>query len=325
MKRLTIFVLLLVAPFCGCSAIPVVSSLPGMVADVFDPGHKVVARDEQDPSLGGDKDEPPGLIKPDDFPLESQTVTPEAQPSSRLDPPSGNVVKVASKAADPPPTDSASRRRAEEFYRHQELAMSSGITITPHQTAEGLPSDGTIPIKLATISAVSDVKAHQVGDIVTVNISEAINGQAQANTNLSNARTTKSGLPGFFGATAALASHNPFLDTQNLVNATYNQSTQGGGAMTASDTFTANVSAVVVALTPSGNLYIKGDRRVLIHGEYDVIHLSGIVRPQDLDSNNTVPSNLVANLHLTFSGKGHVHDQQRAGAGSRLLDWLWPF
>src|SRR5579875_2989489 len=151
MKRLTIFVLLLVAPFCGCSAIPVVSSLPGMVADVFDPGHKVVARDEQDPSLGGDKDEPPGLIKPDDFPLESQTVTPEAQPSSRLDPPSGNVVKVASKAADPPPTDSDRRRRDKKFYRHRKLPMSSEITIPPQQTAEGLPSDGTIQKKFAKI------------------------------------------------------------------------------------------------------------------------------------------------------------------------------
>ncbi len=95
--------------------------------------------------------------------------------------------------------------------------------------------------------------------------------------------------------------------------------------MSAGDTFTATVSSVVVAVNPTGTLSIRGDRQVRVNGEDDTIRLSGVVRPEDLDSNNTVSSTLVANLQVSMVGEGQIRDKQGNGLGTRLFDWVWPF
>ncbi len=95
--------------------------------------------------------------------------------------------------------------------------------------------------------------------------------------------------------------------------------------MTAADTFTATVSAIVVAVNPSGTLSIKGDRHVQVNGEDDTIHLSGVIRPQDLDSNDMISSSQVADLVVSMLGKGQIRDKQGNGIGTRIFDWLWAF
>ena len=93
----------------------------------------------------------------------------------------------------------------------------------------------------------------------------------------------------------------------------------------ATDTFVGNVSAVVTHVTPEGNLIIDGERRVRINGEDDLLVVSGVVRPQDINSSNQVPSSSVANLRLALTGQGQVRDQQGFGWGERILSWVWPF
>ena len=184
-------------------------------------------------------------------------------------------------------------------------------------------AEGSIPLRVAGVDLVSDVKACAVGDIVTVNVAEAIASEAKAQTSLENKRSLSAGMPNMFGVAESWAKKNPMVNLSSLLNGSTDNASTGTGDMAAADTFTATVSAIVVAVNPSGTLSIKGDRHVRVNGEDDTIHLSGVIRPQDLDSNNMIPSSQVADLEVSMLGQGQVRDKQGNGVGTRLFDWLW--
>ncbi|HLX37458.1 MAG TPA: flagellar basal body L-ring protein FlgH, partial [Candidatus Binataceae bacterium] len=172
---------------------------------------------------------------------------------------------------------------------------------------------------------VSDVKARAVGDIVTVNVVESMSSESKAATSLSKSTSISAGLPNLLSGSEWLGKHYPLLNTSSLVNGQSANASTGAGDMSANDTFTATVTSVVVAVNPSGTLSIRGDRHVQVNGEDDTIRLSGIVRPADLDSNNSISSALVADLQVSMIGAGEIRDKQGNGVGTRVFDWIWPF
>ena len=202
----------------------------------------------------------------------------------------------------------------------------AGVMI-PQQDRVSFEPDagGSIPLRVSSVDLVSDVKAKTIGDVVTVNVVEAINSETKQGTTLGNQRSISATLPNLFMAAESLAAHNPTLNLNGLVNSTSQNSTTGTGDMTAADTFTATVSAVVIAINPSGTLSIKGERQITINGEDDTISLSGVVRPEDIDSTDSISSAQIADLQLGLSGQGQIRDKQGDGLGTRLFDWLWLF
>ena len=186
-------------------------------------------------------------------------------------------------------------------------------------------ADGTIPMRLAHTDITSDRKAHEVGDILMVNVAETINGQSSAQTDLSNKRSVNSALPNMFSAAESLAKHNPMLNLTSLLNGTSDNETTGKGDMSANDTLNALVAVSVIGTSPNGKLKIKGMRSIRINGENDTLYLSGAVDPGDIDSDNSIPSSRVADLHLSFTGSGQIRDKQGGGWGTRMMDWLWLF
>ena len=202
----------------------------------------------------------------------------------------------------------------------------AGVDIAQQDRVAFLPSaQGSIPLRVAAVDLVSDVKARAVGDTVTVNVVESINGESKAQTELGNKRSINAGLPNLFTLAESLGRNNPLLNLSSLINSTTDSSTTGQGDMTAGDTFTATVSAIVTAVNPSGTLSIKGRRKLQVNGENDAIVLSGVVRPQDIDSNNMVSSAQVADLEVSITGQGQIRDKQGDGLGTRIFDWLWLF
>jgi len=186
-------------------------------------------------------------------------------------------------------------------------------------------ADGTIPMRLEHTDITSDSKAHDVGDVLMVNVAEVINGQSSAQTALSSKRSASAALPNMFSAVESLAKHNPMLNLSSMVNSTSDTEAAGQGAMSANDTLNALVAVSVIGTSPDGKLKIKGMRSIRINGENDTLNLSGLVNPRDIDSNNSIPSSRVAELHLSFTGSGQIRDKQGGGMGARVLDWLWLF
>jgi flagellar L-ring protein FlgH len=205
-------------------------------------------------------------------------------------------------------------------------AGDSGVGIADQDRVAFAPTaPGSIPLRVAAADLVADVKARAIGDVVTVNVVESIAGESKAATALANQRSIQGGIPNFFTFTEGLAKYNPLLNLNSMVNSDSANSTTGQGDMTAADTFTATVSAVVTAVNPSGTLSIRGERQLRINGEDDTIRLSGVVRPEDIDSFNTVSSSEVADLDVSITGQGQIRDKQGNGLGTRLFDWLWLF
>lgn len=186
-------------------------------------------------------------------------------------------------------------------------------------------ADGTIPLRLANTDFTSDSKAHDVGDILMVNVAEAVNGETMAQTDLSNKRSVASGLPNMFTAAESLAKHNPLLNLASLLNGSAENDTSGKGDMAATDTINATVAVSVVKTLPTGKLKVTGERSIRINGEHDTLRLTGLVDPGDIDSDNSIPSSRVADLHISLTGSGLIRDKQGGGWGTRLVDWLWLF
>jgi flagellar L-ring protein FlgH len=202
--------------------------------------------------------------------------------------------------------------------RGVEIAQQDRVSFQPD-------AEGSIPMRVGAVDTVSDDKAHSVGDIVTVNVVESMSSESKAATSLDHKGSINAGLPNLLSGSEWLGKHYPLLNINSLVNGSSDSSNSGTGDMTAGDTFTATVSSVVVAVNPSGTLSIRGDRQIRVNGEDDTIRLSGVVRPEDLDSNNSISSSLVANLQVSMVGNGQIRDKQGAGVGTRVFDWVWPF
>ena len=108
-------------------------------------------------------------------------------------------------------------------------------------------------------------------------------------------------------------------------SSTTNNSNQGEGESTRQSSLTAYITARVIDLMPNGNLVIEAKKEVIINKEKQVAVLTGIIRPRDIEYNNVIDSNKIADMQIKFIGKGPVNAQARRGWLSWLLGVIWPF
>lgn len=163
-----------------------------------------------------------------------------------------------------------------------------------------------------------DAKAGFIGDIVTVKIVENAKGSKDAKTQTGRSSNLSTSTTSFFGTPAnTLAGLG--------AGTTFSNEFDGDGATSRSGSLTAEVTAVVTAVYPNGNLAIKGRREVLINHEKEYISVKGIIRPEDVGPGNTVLSNVIADAKIEYSGLGAISDKQRPGWLMRIVDMIWPF
>lgn len=178
-----------------------------------------------------------------------------------------------------------------------------GDSLYPVNSAQ---SNGTLN------SLFADTKAHQVGDILTIVVTESAAGSSVGNTKISKTDSASFG-PGT----------GPILQWINLFNASGTMGSTTANSTNRTDTLTATIAVVVTQVLPNGNLVVQGDRSVGINAETQHITLTGMVRPQDIGPNNQVASPLVANAQIHFSGKGPVGDTQHYGVITRIFHYLF--
>ena len=87
---------------------------------------------------------------------------------------------------------------------------------------------------------------------------------------------------------------------------------------------TADIAAKVVDVMPNGNLLVEGRKEVTVEKEKRFLVVSGIVRPIDIEFDNSVPSTKVADARIEYIGKGVISDKQRPGIFHRIFDWVYP-
>jgi flagellar L-ring protein FlgH len=118
---------------------------------------------------------------------------------------------------------------------------------------------------------------------------------------------------------------NKDLNVDTALEGTVGNVSNGQGKTERQSSFTSYLTARVIQVLPNQNLMIQGRRHLRINNETEVVMLTGIVRPQDIDKNNIVPSTKVAEARVTISGVGVVSDKQKVGWFQRIFDHVWPF
>jgi flagellar L-ring protein FlgH len=173
-----------------------------------------------------------------------------------------------------------------------------------------------------------DNKARKVGDIVTVTIDESNTSSQSATTDTSRNTTLDMQAPSVLGLPASLGVQNFLgMGTQfdPSVNATIANQSQGNGTVTRNGSLTANISALITEILPSGNFRIEGRRTVAVNNEEQILVLRGIIRPQDINFDNTILSRWIADASISLTGEGVVADEQRKGWLAKILSKVWPF
>ena len=171
----------------------------------------------------------------------------------------------------------------------------------------------------------TDLRAHQVGDIIVVDIVENSSASKKNDTKAERTSEYSANLPNFFGLEGRLTPSNADDRTNPLIAATTKSSTDGKAKMEKFDTITASIACTVIEVLANNNMIIKGSRETLVNGENQHIVLQGVVRPMDVSTANTVLSTQVADAKIYYTGQGTLSDKQQAGWGNRVLDAIWPF
>jgi flagellar L-ring protein FlgH len=171
-----------------------------------------------------------------------------------------------------------------------------------------------------------DPRAASPGDILTVNINISDSANVQNSTNRTRTASEDSNLTNFLGGEAALSQFfNDAVDPASLTSFGSSGSHSGNGAVSRQETINLSIAAVVTGRMPNGNLAIAGRQEVRINNEIRELLVSGVVRPQDIASDNTIRHTQIAEARISYGGRGHISDVQRPRIGQEIYDILWPF
>jgi flagellar L-ring protein FlgH len=168
-----------------------------------------------------------------------------------------------------------------------------------------------------------DQRAHQIGDILTVTVN--ITDKANLSNETQRTRTTSedSGITNFFG-TNKVPLVNTTLPTR-LLTTDSNSAADGKGTINRSEALQTNVAAVVTQVLPNGNLVVEGKQEIRVNFEMRELIVAGIVRPEDIQSDNTIDSSKIAQARIAYGGHGQVTDIQQDPYGQQLMQVLLPF
>ncbi len=160
----------------------------------------------------------------------------------------------------------------------------------------------------------SDSRAHAVGDILTVTVTENTSAQSSAATKAAKDENINA-----FGGSGLFQR----LLKDFSFGANSSRANNGSGQTTRSGSLTTTLSVLVAEVMPNGNLRIEGSRIVGINKETQKVTFAGIVRPQDILPDNSISSSLVAGVTVSYDGKGTVGDTQRIGLLTRLFHLIF--
>jgi flagellar L-ring protein precursor FlgH len=175
-----------------------------------------------------------------------------------------------------------------------------------------------------------DIRARQVGDVLTIRLVEATRGSKSAATTSERSQSTNVQNPTVFGTTPEFnaPSFLPLAETNNLTleqNLESEHSFDGSGDSSQSNSLTGDITVTVAAVLPNGNLMVRGEKRINLNQGNEYVRISGMVRPADI-VNNTVLSTRVADATIIYSGDGQIADANKIGWLARFfIGAIFPF
>ncbi|WP_169568901.1 flagellar basal body L-ring protein FlgH [Sneathiella limimaris] len=171
-----------------------------------------------------------------------------------------------------------------------------------------------------------DQRANRIGDILTVVVEIA--DQATLNNSTSTSRTSseEAGITNLLGLESQLSKIFPeAVAPETAADLGSTHSVDGSGAVTRNETIEMEIAAIVTQVLPNGNMVISGRQEVRVNFESRDLYITGVIRPEDITSSNTIASSKIAEARVAYGGRGHLTDVQQARYGQQLFDIIFPF
>ncbi|GAB3738600.1 flagellar basal body L-ring protein FlgH [Silanimonas algicola] len=197
----------------------------------------------------------------------------------------------------------------------QPLAPMAVMQVPVQATAA--PSAGAIYREGPGLRLYTDRKAREVGDIVTINLSERTQASTRANTAITK-ESTNSMSGTVFGAPVTVGGQD-ILDN-SLSNT---RDFAGDGNSTQSNQITGTLTAQVVQKLPNGNLVIQGSKELALNQGNELIQVQGIIRTADIGPDNTIASTRVADARIVYGGRGPLARSNAMGWLDRFFNGAW--
>jgi flagellar L-ring protein precursor FlgH len=170
----------------------------------------------------------------------------------------------------------------------------------------------------------NDQRAHIVGDILTVKVNINDTAQFQDQTQLTRTTTEDTEITNFIGANAITNPAKAVLPG-SILTASGNSQMNGQGNINRNDQLVTNVAAVVTQLLPNGNMVIEGKQEIRLNNEIRELIVAGVVRPEDIQSDNTIELPKIAEARLAYGGRGTLTNIQTERWGQQAVDIILPF
>ena len=191
--------------------------------------------------------------------------------------------------------------------------------VMPHMPAA--PAQyGSLYSENSAISLFGDNKATRIGDLITIVLSEQTTSNKSANVGVSKDSDIEIGAPIALGGVVSFKG--------NTLSASANAEREFTGQAGAgqSNSLRGNITVAVVDVWPNGTLVVRGEKWMTLNRGDELIRISGLVRPDDVSSNNEVISTKLANAQITYTGTGELASSQKMGFASRFFNSnYWPF
>jgi flagellar L-ring protein precursor FlgH len=168
-----------------------------------------------------------------------------------------------------------------------------------------------------------DQRAHQIGDILTVQVNITDKANLSNETQRQRTTTEDSGITNFFGKPKVPIMNTP--TPTRILTTDSNMAGDGKGSINRSEALQTNVAAVVTQVLPNGNLVVEGKQEIRVNFEIRELIVAGIVRPEDIQSDNTIDSSKIAQARIAYGGRGQITEIQQDPYGQQLMQILLPF
>lgn len=196
----------------------------------------------------------------------------------------------------------------------------------PMPAAEPLTAQADALWRPGSRAFFKDQRASRVGDIVTilVNMADTANLKDATTANRNGSETM--GTPNLFGLENAIPHMLGNNANPNSLVSTNSTNVAGGtGQIQRNETVTLRVAAVVTQVLPNGNLVVMAHQEMRVNSELRDLRVSGVIRPEDITSDNTIRHDQMAEARISYGGRGELTDVQTPRYGQQLMDILLPF
>jgi flagellar L-ring protein precursor FlgH len=186
------------------------------------------------------------------------------------------------------------------------------------------PATGSIYSE-AQAGYLEDTRALRTGDVVHIRIDEEADASGGATTNLSKESNREGSITALLGLMPALKKSYPNVDPEQLLAMASSYDFTGEGKTQRAGKLKGSIAVRVKQTLPNGDLFVEGTKVVMINHEEQHLYVSGVVRPSDIEGDNSIASSLIADARVEFTGRGDINDQVERGWFNKFLDFINPF